>query len=369
LNFQYVFANLFSRPMRALATILAIAMEVVLILLVVGLTQGMIRETTSRMAGVGADIVFRPPNSSVVLASSSAVLPADKFSALLTGVVGVDQASPVLVYWNTDKGSELIFGIEEASFDRISSGFIFLEGGPIQSDFDVIIDDIKASSKNLKVGDTLDILNRPFRISGIVEHGKGVRIFVRLKTMQTLIGSPGKATLFFLKCRNRETISATLNRLTERLPGYQILPMGEFISQMSEAYQNDVALKYFLGIVKFIAISVGVFAIFLAMYTTITERTREIGILKSLGATKIFILNVFMAEAMLLCFFGLLGGIGFSYLGVWMVEQWSRSLPILLTGEWMIKAGLISFLSAALGALYPALRAAARDPIDALAFE
>jgi putative ABC transport system permease protein len=82
-----------------------------------------------------------------------------------------------------------------------------------------------------------------------------------------------------------------------------------------------------------------------------------------------FILNVFMAEALLLCLLGLLGGIGFSYLGVWMVGQWSRSLPILLTTEWMIKAGLISFLSAALGALYPALRAAARDPIDALAFE
>jgi putative ABC transport system permease protein len=355
--------------MRALATILAIALEVALIILVVGLTQGMIKETTSRMAGIGADIVFRPPNSSAVLASSSAILPVEKFTDLLEGVDGVGEIAPVLVFWNTEKGSEFIFGIDYESFDQVSHGFIFRAGGQFQSDHDVIIDDVKADSKKLKVGDELQFLNERFRIAGIVEHGKGSRVFVPITTLERLIGSPGKATLMLINSTASTAVAQTVANLQKRLPGYEIRSMGEFVSQMSEAYSSEAALKYFLGIVKFIAISVGVFAIFLAMYATISERTREIGILKSLGASKQYILWVFLQEALLLCLIGLVVGVGFSFLGVWLVKQWSRSLIILLTWQWMVNAGLIAIFSALIGSLYPSLRAAHRDPIDALGYE
>ncbi len=369
MNLNFVWSNLLSRPMRSLATTLAIALEVTLILMVIGLTQGMIRETTSRMKGIGADIVMQPPNSSVLMASSSAVLPVDKFVDLLRGIEGVATVSPVLVFWNTEKGSELIFGIDAESFNQISNGFIFLEGKGLEGEYDVLIDDIKASSKKLKVGDPFPFLNHTFRVCGIVEHGKGSRTFVPLKTLQNLVGSPGRATLMFLKCLSEGQINPTVARLQQRLPGYQIRPMGEFVSQMSEAYSSDVALRYFLSIVKFIAIVVGLFAIFLAMYTAITERTREIGILKSLGASRTYILAVFMEEAFLLCLLGFIFGIVLSYFGVWAIGQWSKNLPILLTREWIIKAGLITLASASVGAFYPAIRAANRDPIDALAFE
>ncbi len=355
--------------MRSLATLLAIALEVTLILMVVGLTQGMIRETTSRMAGIGADIILQPPNSSVILASSSAVLPVAKFVQLLQDVEGVETVSPVLVFWNTDKGSELIFGIDYPSFERISQGFMFLSGQGLATDYDVLVDDIKAQSKKIQVGDSLQYLNRSFHVSGIVEHGKGSRVFVPINTLQTLVGSPGRATFMLIKCASPAQISPTLQRLQQKLPGYQIRQMSEFVSQMSAAYSSDSALRYFLAIVKFIAIVVGLFAIFLAMYTTIIERTREIGILKSLGATKVYILGVFLAEAVFLCLMGFLAGVALSYLGVWLVGLWSRNLPILLTGEWIVKSGLIALCSCLAGALYPAFRAAKRDPIDALAFE
>jgi putative ABC transport system permease protein len=277
--------------------------------------------------------------------------------------------APVLVFWNTEKGSEFIFGIDYASFDQICHGFIFRAGRELQGEDEVIIDDVKADAKKLKVGDSFNILNHSFRIAGIVEHGKGSRVFVPLQTLQRLQGSPGRATFMLINCEPATTVAQTVANLKKRLEGYDIRPLGEFVSQMSVAYSSDSALKYFLNIVKSIAITVGIFAIFLAMYTTITERTREIGILKSLGASKKFILWVFMKEALLLCLLGLLTGIAFSYLGVWMVGKWSRSLTILLTWEWTLKAGLIAYWSATLGALYPSLRAAGRDPVDALGYE
>jgi len=81
----------------------------------------------------------------------------------------------------------------------VSGGFHYLSGGPFQGPDDIIVDDLYASSKHLRAGDTVETLNHQFRISGIVEHGKGARKFLPIKTLQELIGAQGKATIFYVK--------------------------------------------------------------------------------------------------------------------------------------------------------------------------
>jgi putative ABC transport system permease protein len=130
-----------------------------------------------------------------------------------------------------------------------------------------------------------------------------------------------------------------------------------------------VPLRYFINIVTLIAILVGFFAIFLAMYTTINERTREIGILKSMGASRVYVLGLFMKEALLLGVFGLFCGIGLSFGTEFLLKQLFPNLHVDLSLGWMLKAALIALVSAAMGAFYPAFRAAAKDPIEALAYE
>ncbi len=146
-----VIANLFARPMRTLATVLAIGMEVVLILLVVGLTRGMVNENAKRLEGIGADIVLQPPGSSFMLASSTAAM-SEKLAELLAGVQGVSAVSPVMVQLNTQGGIGLIYGIEPESFNRVTRGFTFLQGRAFQDPYEVIVDDIHAKSKKLQVG-------------------------------------------------------------------------------------------------------------------------------------------------------------------------------------------------------------------------
>ncbi|MSO22662.1 MAG: ABC transporter permease [Acidobacteria bacterium] len=363
-----VVANLFARPMRTLATVLAIALEVVLILLVAGLTRGMVNESAKRLEGIGADIVLQPPGSSFMLASSTAAM-SEKLTELLAGVPGVRAVSPVMVQLNTQGGIGLIYGIDSESFDRVTRRFTFLQGRAFQNSYEVIVDDIHAKSKKLQVGQEVKFLNHNFRVSGIFEHGKGSRVFLPLRTIQDLTGTPGKVSLMFIKCESREEIAAVAARLREKLKGYTVLPMDDFVSQVSSASNSLVALRYFLNTVIFIATIVGFFAIFLAMYTAITERTREIGILKALGASKAFILSVFVKEALLLCGMGLLAGVVLVFGGQWLLGRLLPSLQVELGSDWIVKAGLIALVSSCLGCLYPALRAARQDPIDALAYE
>ena len=82
----------------------------------------------------------------------------------------------------------MIYGIDLQSFDSVTGGFHYLSGGPFQGPYDMLIDDLKAASDHIKVGDTVQALNHEFRICGIVEHGKGARKFVPIATLQDLMG-------------------------------------------------------------------------------------------------------------------------------------------------------------------------------------
>jgi len=105
------------------------------------------------------------------------------------------------------------------------------------------------------------------------------------------------------------------------------------------------------------------------MYTAILERTREIGILKSMGASKTAIVTMVLRESVLMAVVGIAVGIGLTYgIHAWM----GQSFPTVffeITQSWIIKACVIAFLGAIFGASYPAFMAARKDPIDALAYE
>jgi len=105
------------------------------------------------------------------------------------------------------------------------------------------------------------------------------------------------------------------------------------------------------------------------MYTAVMERTREIGVLKSLGASRIYIMNLVIRETLLLAIVGTAVGIVVSFVLKSAILLRFPTLPIQIQPSWIAYSTLISVSGAVLGALYPALRAAQKDPIDALAYE
>jgi len=365
---KMVLANLVHRPMRSLISIVAIALEVTLILLIVGLCYGIMNDVKSRNAGIGADVIVQPPGSSFFQAIGGAPVSV-KVADVLRGMAHVKVVSPVVWQIATGSGVEVIDGIDIATFEALSGPFNYLQGGPLEGPDDVLVDDFIARQRHVKVGDRMDILNHSFRVCGIVENGRGARKFVPMATMQDLIGAQDKASVFYLKLDDPANAEAVVAEVKHH-PGmetYSVLSMQEYLSMMTPSHLPG--FRPFIGVVIGVSLIIGFLVIFQAMYTAVMERTREIGILKSIGASKGYIVNVILRETILLALAGIAVGIAVSLTARVGIEHRWPLVHIDKSNDWMLRATLIALVGATLGALYPAYKAAQKDPIDALAYE
>ena len=363
---KIIVAGLAARPVRTTVSILAVALEVILILVVVGLTAGISNETAKRTEGVGADILFQPPNSSLLLALSNSTMPI-ALSGKMLEIEGVQAVAPVQTQVNASSGLEVIYGIDIDKFNEVSGGFILHKGRPFSAPDEVIVDDIYAHARNVDVGDPVKLLNHTFKIAGIVEHGKGARLFIPLKTAEGMTGAVNRVSLFYVKLKDPSQVNAVIEQMKKVFPTYGAIPLKEYAKLMMS--NSMPALDAFIETVVFVAVCIGVLVIFLSMYTTITERTREIGILRSLGASKQFIVRLIFQESAVVCLIGVVIGIGASFLIGRLVTVVFPTLTVLITDGWIARASAFALLSGIIGSLYPSLKAATQDPVEALAYE
>ncbi len=358
--------NISHRPLRTAITAIAIAVEVTLVIIVVGLTSGLLLDAAKRTEGVGADIMVQPPSASIFMAFSGAPMPIS-ISQKLQQLAYVQAVAPVLVQFNSVNGLDLVYGIDPATFAAVSGGFVFHKGTDLHNPDDILVDDVYARAKDVHVGQTVHILEHDFHVAGIVEHGKGARLFVLMSTLQEMSGTHDRASVFFIKCDRSDHTPAVLDEVRGLLPRYEVRPLKEYISLMTSS--NLPGLSVFIRVMISIAVAIGFLVIFLSMYTTVIERTREIGVLKSLGASKLYIVRIVLSETALLCAVGDAAGVGLSYLMRTVILAVFPSLTILITPKWILLSGVIALLGGLLGACYPAWLASRRDPVEALAYE
>src|SRR6516165_2483939 len=305
---KMIVANLVHRPIRSLISVIAIALEVTLILLIVGLSLGMLNDSRARQAGIGADVIVMPPGSSFIVGLTGAPMPI-KVGDVLIKLPHVNVVSPVVTTVSTAGTLELIAGIDLNSYQKLSGPFRFVAGRPFDAPNECMVDDISARAKHVKVGDTVEILTHPFRVSGIVEPGKGARKFVEIGALQDLIGAQNKATIFYLKTDEPSNADLVVEEI-KQVPGmghYVATSMAYYLSMMTPSRYPGVS--EFIDFVIGISVIIGFLVIFQSMYTAVMERTREIGILKAMGASKLYIVNVILRETLLLAIGGIVLGI------------------------------------------------------------
>jgi putative ABC transport system permease protein len=364
---KMIVGNLVHRPIRSLISVIAVALEVTLILLIVGLSLGMVSDSRQRQAGIGADVVVMPPGSSYIVGLTGTPMPI-KIGDVLATLPHVKVVAPVLTQVSTNGTLEVIAGIDLQTYEALEP-FHFIQGGPFQGPNDVLIDDILARAKHIKVGDNIEILRDEFRVTGIVAPGKGARKFVQIGALQDLNGSKGRASVFYLKLDNPANADAVVSEI-KALPGMEthiVVSMGYYLSMLTP--NNYPGLLTFLRVVIAISVTIGFIVIFQAMYTAVMERTREIGILKSMGASKFYIVNVILRETVMLALGGIVLGILISLAARVGIAHKIPTIRVIVTGGWILWTTVIAIVGAMLGAIYPAYRAAQKDPIEALAYE
>lgn len=363
---QLVWRNALHRPLRTMVSVIAVGIEVALVLLVVGLTHGVLHEVGKRIEGIGADIMVQPPSSSVFLAFSGAPMP-QSLGNRLAELPSVAAVTPVLLQLSSSSGLDIIYGIDPPSFQAVSQGFVYLQGHGLEKPDDVLVDDLYARAKHLRAGGTLHLFGHDFHVAGVVEHGKGARVFLPLTTLQQITGSPREASLFFVKCTAPGLTNVVMKEIGSLLPGYEVRPLQDYLSLMTPT--SVPGLNTFVHSMIALAAAIGFLVIFLSMYMTIIERTREIGVLKSLGASNIYIVQALMGETMLVCGAGIVAGLLLGYGGRLLILGFFPTLSVLISPGWILRAAAMAIAAGMAGTSYPAWLAVRKDPVEALAYE
>ena len=362
---KLVFENLKHKPMRSLLSFLLIGVPVTLILTLVGLANGMLQDSQNRARGVGADLVVRGSATTSVVNLGPPAVSEGYVKFLGTEVPHVTMATGVVNH--LVDFPVVMTGIDPQQFDRMSGGFEYVAGHQLSGPDDILVDRLYAAQKKLQVGQTFSLMNHNWHVVGIIEGGKLARIVVQAATLQRLDSIRGKVSQIWVKLDNAANDDAVIKDIENRTD-LKVNTMEEFTALWSVG--NIHGVTEFIYVIMGIGVVIGFAVVCLSMYMSVLQRTREIGILKSLGASKTFILRIILAEAIVLGIGGTVIGILMSYGAWWLIRTFvPASLPMIIMYSWWPIAGAVTLVGALLGALYPGLSAARHDPIEALAYE
>ncbi|HEV7799318.1 MAG TPA: ABC transporter permease, partial [Pyrinomonadaceae bacterium] len=361
-----VLSNIAHRPARTAVSILGTALGVLLIVFTVGLAHGVLRERGRRESNIGAEIMVRTSGSIGFGGNSPFMLPVAR-AAEIARIEGVRAATPLgqaLDRSDAGFGTRLIDGIEFDDYAKLT-GITIREGSKLTGGDQAIVDPVWQQQRHATVGSTVQLFERPFTIVGVYEPPGGGRIKIPLATMQDQEGGEGRASAILVGVNDPTRQDEVAARIRERFPDDQII----FTRDLPEIYASGVpALNVFIKVVVGVASAISMLVILLAMYTTVTERTRQIGILKALGMSKTGIAWVIEQEAILVSLLGVTVGVGLTFAARLGVMR-TTSLVVEIEPRWILIAFVVGIVGGSIGALYPALRAAGQDAVDALSYE
>ena len=361
-----VLSNMTHRPARTFVSVLGVGVGVLLIVFTVGLAHGVLRERGRRESEVGAEIMMRASGTTGMSGTQRFTLPVARADEVQK-IAGVRVA--VAVGQNTDAsdtgfGLRVVDGVEFERYARLS-GIHIVEGRALEGGDEAIVDTVWSGEHKAKAGDRVKVFGREFELVGIYEPPGGGRIKIPLATMQDQVGSTGFCTAILVSCANPSEQEAVAARIHEAFPDDQII----FTRDLPELYATGVpALNVFIDVVVGVAAVISLLVILLAMYTTVTERTRQIGVLKSLGMSSAGVAWIIEQEALVVSLLGVLVGFALT-LAARAVVMRLTSLTVDIEPRWLLVSLLIGLLGGTVGALYPALRAARQDAVEALSYE
>lgn len=386
-------ANVKQRPLRTAISVIGVSLGVILVVLTVGLARGLQRDSIERQTNVDAELRMLPPGN-FSTTSNPLIFRAGYAEAILKGVQptaedpdiepkppipGVAATSPVGEMIQSSGGGigfEMVDGIDFASFSktsqlRIVEGRALGDGRAPGSEYEAIIDRYYSENNRasdggpVRPGSKITVLGNEFTVVGIYEPPILGRVKVPLYTMQQLFGGADNCTFVMIKTERPELADQVKESIERYYPGNRVI----FTRDLPALYSQGInAVEVFLDVVIGLSMVISTLVILLAMYTTIIERTREIGILKSLGASKRFIVMSIEKEAALIALMGVLFGFLVSIVGKFGIEETTR-LKIDIDLQWLAIAMAIALSGGLIGALYPAIRAANLDPVEAISYE
>lgn len=364
---KLVLENLKHRWVRTLLSALVVGVQVMLLLTLVGISRGLLQTSAERAKGSGADIFLKPDTGGTISFSTGQV--DAKFVDFVRKQPHVTQAIGILS--QISGGITSINGVNIDQLNNMSGGLHYLAGGPLKQPNDLIVDEYYQRENHVHVGSVVKLLNHKWTVCGVMQSGVLGRLIVSRETLQRLTGNlnPPRVSEILVKVDNPALTHQVVNNLNRLLAGnLKAISTADFVSQFTVSSVPQV--KAFIDVITVVTVLVELLVVFLTMYTAVVERTREIGILKALGAKPITVLDILVREAIVLAIIGCVIGIALSFGSQALIEKFApSSLTMITVPDWWPKAAGIALAGSLLGAIYPGFKAARQDAIEALSYE
>lgn len=387
---RLAWGNLLRRPLRSALTVVGIGIGMTAVVGLLGLTGGLERVLEAQFQRLGHDLVLILPGVGRGLSPAETI---EIDWQGLRSVPGVAQLGALLrqtlAVATKEKDSQgflVIVGLSPETMDygdRFFSRFELAEGRlPTAGSHEVLLTQGAARALNLHVGEIVRIAEREFLVSGVLQPTGDPQmegaIVLPLEEMWALTGRVNSASLVWVQARSGYDVEMLAASLEAALRASSMA--GSFTVQTSKRL-NDIVqmvlgvLRAALTAIAAVALLVGGIGLMNTMYMAVLERTREIGVLVSLGAHESQILTLFLMEA---GFLGLLGGIVGVILGMGLAMTMATLIAQAARAPGFApeaSASLIGFALlfsmglAMLAGVLPARRAASLRPVDALRYE
>jgi putative ABC transport system permease protein len=406
-------ANIQHRKLRSVLAALAVAIGVAMLVTMLALSHGTLEEVAQRVKGIDADLLVLPSETNAIFSEGAPL--SDKYLAKMQAV-RVD-AQPVIrevipvfftIMPKMAGQQQRVFGIERTHFNAFSKGRTLVDGELFdpQDQFKKYIENLrKASGANYrpdqvpdsvlnpacqliidqrlaragkyKVGDKVPFLGRQFTICGIIQTGAAGRVFAPIQVIRHIqnCGLPW-SSLFFVKLdpdkvdvsetgSKKITLAACVETLT-KTTHLKVASLNQYDQMLFNSFGP---IYVYINIASGLVLVVSFLFIMVTIYTMVLERRREIGILRSLGATSFYIMTQTISEALLISISGMTAGLLISIAAKWAIEYFRPLLTVDLQPRWLILGVVVGITGGLFSALYPGYCALKQDPLAALGYE
>ena len=400
-------ANLLHYKLRSALSALGIGIGICLLVTLLGLSRGSLYEVADRWESVDADLFAFPEIWEQNIMSLSGVGLPDRYGEVMMERSGdlVQRVIPVFL-WRAQMGGQgqMLVGVDPEHWGTLVGGRTISEGRvfdpenrfgewivdrllvppedeaddtpieiteadlshPDHNGMEIVIDSRLARAGRFEVDQIVEMVNHRFRIVGIVPAGGMSRVYMPRRTAQFLFGSGDvtKSTLLFIKLREGVDAGAAGRKLASF--GLTIVQVRQYRHMLE--HQFGIMFVY-VDAVNVVALVIAFLFIMITLYTMVLQRTRDIAILKSSGASGAFLIRQVLVESVLLTGAGTVVGLGLAVAAGWAIEGLFPLLTVAITWRWVAVAAAAALAGAGLSAVYPGWLATRVDMVEALAWE
>ena len=367
--------NPFRNKTRSFLAIIGIAIGIATIVALGMITASLEDSTETTLKEGAAEITAMKIGSS--MGSSSSNLNESMVNNL-SEVSGVNRTAGMLegtVTAKSDEGNASIrgyslYGANPDDLDIVGinniNGSVYKDG-----EHELIVGKSLAEEENYTIGDSVKVYGEDYKITGIYETGSlmyDFAMYTNLKDLQELTDNQEKVSTISIKINKNASLDEVNNRIKDEYNDTLTTITSEELSQTIEETLGTISSA--TTAIELLAIVIGGLGVINTMMMTVFERTREIGVLKSVGWTKKKILSMILGESIVLT---LISGIIGSILGILVVilllKNGGDNMALVFDIQIFIKAFIVALSVGIIGGLYPAIKASRLSPTEALRYE